>query len=354
MKKIISMLLVLCTCAAILASCGEGETEDTTTTTKATTTTTTTTTTTKEEDGEPVTPPDTTPATKPDVTNAVHINAIEGVDARFYAFEKPSEFGGPVGLIYYFEDKTTELHNDAAQIIADGGYAEIWLNGKQFKIEQYANGAPWFRFNVESVGAVIYSGVSYEAEIFICDAEGACKYYTSPQSQVSGMSSANLPERAGLNIELPAGVVAQAVESASVIGSGANFWGDGKPENLFDGDTAATKLGGNPQGTVTVEFALVNGPAEIKYYSLYTGGDTAKYPERNPTSWVLYGKVGEEYVVLSTVTSTETNVPGLGAADSTPFSYEVTNVQSCSQFKIEFVGGGAIQLNEMVLYTAAE
>lgn len=356
MKKlalVLAIILVISTLSALFVACTEEEkpANDNTTTTTKTTTTTTTTTTKTDDNKDPDQGGEDEKDDAPDTTGAICINDIEGVDARVYAFEQPSEFGGPIGLIYYFEDKTDSTHTAMAAAIADGGHAVVSLNGKLFTIEQYANGAPWFRFNVETPGAVIYAGLSYKVIVYVYNAEGTMVYYTTEQTITSSLSSANAGERTGLNIDLPEGLNKLTVDSATVQATGLNAWGDGAATNLFDGNTESTKLGGGTSGNVEVTFSL-SAEATVTYYTLYTGNDTATNSSRNPAGWTLYGLVGEEYVVLDTVAASEEYIAGLEATNSTPYSYAVDNATACTEYKIVFVNGGVIQLNEMELFAA--
>lgn len=350
MKKLLSVLLALTLSSAVLVACG-GEAEDTTpdlTTSAPTTTTKAPDTTTAPQ--APETKEPSTDAPSVDTTGATCINDIEGVDARVYAFEKPSEFGGPVGLIYYFEDKTTNVHTEMASTIADGGYAVVSIDGELFKIEQYANGAPWFRMNVETPGATLISGVAYEIIVYVYNAEDTMVYYTNAETKISALSTENAPERAPLNVELPEGLNKVTVKADSIAAAeGFGAWGDGAPANLFDGNATATKIGGSTDGSVTVTFSL-DAAATVTYYTLYTGGDTATNSGRNPTGWILYGEVDGEWVELSNVAASKTNVTGLEATNSTPYSYAVSNAKECVNYKIVFTTDSAFQLNEMELY----
>lgn len=353
MKKILSMLVALCLCGAALVSCGD-KADDTTasTTTKAPTTTTTTTTTEKAPDtNEPETsePPKFEIST--DTTGATNISEIEGASAYVYAFEQPSEFGGPVGLIYYFNDATTNVHTAMADAIAnDGAFAVVSIDGELFKIEQYANGVPYFRLNVESAGVSLISGVAYEIIVYVYNADNTMLYYTNAETKVSALSTANAPEREALNIELPEGLTKVTVDTTTVASEeGFSAWGDGPATNLFDGNTTGTKIGGATNGSVTVTFSLSEA-ATISHYTLYTGGDTSSNSGRNPTAWTLYGEVDGEFVELSTISASKTNVTGLEATDSTPYSYAVSNAQACQNYKIVFTTGGQFQLNEMELF----
>ncbi|MBQ7355404.1 MAG: hypothetical protein IJW62_07790 [Clostridia bacterium] len=361
MKKLLSVLLALTLSSAVLVACG-GETEDTTpnlTTTAPTTTTKAPETTTAPQapetneptTDEPTTDEPSTDAPAVDTTGATCINDIEGVDARVYAFEKPSEFGGPVGLIYYFEDKTTNVHTEMASTIADGGYAVVSIDGELFKIEQYANGAPWFRMNVETPGATLISGVAYEIIVYVYNAEDTMVYYTKAETKTSALSTENAPtDRAPLNVELPEGLTKVTADAASATAEGfTGQWGDGGTANLFDGNTTGTKIGGNTSGTVTVTFSLSEA-ATVTYYTLYTGGDTATNANRNPVAWTLYGEVDGEWVELANVAASKTNVTGLEATNSTPYSYAVSNAKECVNYKIVFTTDSAFQLNEMELY----
>ena len=346
MKKLISVLLTLALSSAILASCtgdpGMTHLADPTTQAPATTTVPST--------DAPETNAPETDAPAIDTTGALNINSIEGVEARVYAFENPSEFGGPVGLIYYFEDKAGSTHTAMATAIADGGWAVVSIDGELFKIEQYANGAPWFRFNVETPGATIISGVAYDIIVYVYNAEGTLLYYTTEENKTSTLSTANAPtDRTPLNVELPAGLNNATVQSGSVSAEGLSAWGDGAATNLLDGNTTGTKIGGQTNGSVSVSFSLTEA-VTVTYYTLYTGGDTATNSSRNPSAWTLYGEVNGEWVVLSQIAASKTNVTGLGATNSTPYSYAVSNAQACQNYKIVFVTGSAFQLNELVLH----
>ncbi|MBQ8287940.1 MAG: hypothetical protein IJX76_04115 [Clostridia bacterium] len=363
MKKLLSVLLALTLSSAVLVACTGEAAESTpadtttaapTTTTQAPAATTTapvTTETPTPGTDEPVPGTDETPAPDVDTTGATNINAIEGVDARVYAFEYPSEFGGStVALIYYFEDKTTNLHTDMATTITNGGYAVVYIDGEAYKIENYANGAPWFRMDVETPGATLISGLSYEITVYVYNAEETLVYYTDTVSKVSELSTANAPEREALNVELPENLTKVTADATTATVEGfSSQWGDGATSNLFDGNTTTTKIGGNTSGTVTVTFSLTEA-ATVTHYTLYTGGDTATNGARNPSAWTLYGEVDGEWVELSTVTATKTHVTGLAATNSTPYSYAVTNAKACQNYKIVFTTGSAFQLNEMELF----
>ena len=141
------------------------------------------------------------------------------------------------------------------------------------------------------------------------------------------------------------GIKEVAVDSFAV---DVTTWGDGTIDRLFDGNTSTTKLGCGTSGSVTVEFSFAEATT-LAYYTLYTGSDTDtdRNQARNPKSWVLYGKVGEEWVVLAEVAEGET---GLETKRATPFSFEVTNPVECKEYKITFATNDQFQLNELKLF----
>ncbi|MBQ7365316.1 MAG: hypothetical protein IJW46_06935 [Clostridia bacterium] len=376
MKKLFCLVSVLLLLLALFVACGDDASTSTTSTTPKDITTTVPQTT-KEPVGEETTakkPLDTT--AKPDITTtvktpegttapiattaktpepsqpeAICLNDVAGAHAYVYAFEKPTEFGGPVGLIYFFQDNTTDHHTAIQEGIQMGDlYAVVKIDGKAYRIDEYANGAPYFRFNVETPGAILQAGVAYEIVVEIYDATGLM-YYTKPETKTTAFSTANAPEREGQNVTLPSGLGDAKVNTDSIVTDGITPWGDGAALNLFDSNVAATKIGGNTTGTVTITFSLTKATT-VTYYTFYTGGDTAQSPDRNPESWTLYGKVNEEWVALSEIKSTATASTGLGATNASPYSYQVTNPKECTEYKLVLVTGNAFQMNELLLHYA--
>lgn len=289
------------------------------------------------------------PAHTPSIDTTGATNISEGMTFSYiHGFEYPSEFGGPLGLVYVFQDDTNELHKAMQTLLANGGYVLVSIDGKLYKSTEFANGAPWFRMNVESAGAVVYSGISYEIILYVYDANHTMQYYTNASTHVAANSSTNAPEREMFAITLPDNLNEETVNIDSVSSEGLNAWGDSPATNLFDG--TPDKIGGSTSGSVTINFSL-DAAATLRYYTLYTGGDTSSYPGRNPSKWTLYGKVGEDWVELSTVATNATQTSGLGATNNTPYSYAVTNPQECTDYKIVFATGNDFQLNEMEVFT---
>ena len=82
-------------------------------------------------------------------------------------------------------------------------------------------------------------------------------------------------------------------------------------------------------------------------YVLVTGNDTAKFPDRNPISWVLYGATEDgEWVALDTVQN-----GNLQPTDFSAHVYTLDSAESYTRFclAIEATGGGAMQLCELIL-----
>ncbi len=353
MKKLLSVLLALTLSSAALVACS-GDAETTTApgteAPKVTTTAKPSTTTKVPETTEPEPEP---PMTVPelDTTNATLINTLESINAcKIYGIEKPSEFGGAVGIVFQLAEKNNLQTTLQTAIAEEGAFIVVKINDDAYGIRNYANSGYFFRCDVESEGATLVSGVSYDITLYFFNAEKTMTHYTETATLVSAMTTANAPARTSQAVELPAGVTDVAVDSSSVAAEGLNAWGDGAPANLFDGDTTATKIGGGTEDSVTVTFSTTEA-ATVSYYTLYTGGDTSSNPGRNPSSWTLYGEVNGEWVVLSEVVADNaTTVTGLEATDSTPYSYKVTAKNECTNYKIVFATSGAFQLNEMVLH----
>ena len=142
-------------------------------------------------------------------------------------------------------------------------------------------------------------------------------------------------------------------------------WGDGAPENVFDGKDGLinpdeeTKLdGGDANGTVILDFQAPN--SKLIAYTFVTGNDTGVGDalKRSPSAWILYGSKTEdgEYVELDVVDDA-----GLVETPHTPFGYSIDADKQgeYSFYRIEFTFGindtlRVLQLNEIYLYTTAE
>ena len=136
---------------------------------------------------------------------------------------------------------------------------------------------------------------------------------------------------------------------------GENFgpWGDGKPENAFDGNTTGTKLGGNGNGTVTITWTT-DVETTVKNYVLYTGNDDANNG-RTPNTWVLFGSTdGENWTIIDYVS--ESGIPNV---NSTPFGFSVDKPAAYTQYTLCVMKAmgtdgnpyvpGQLQFNELVL-----
>lgn len=155
----------------------------------------------------------------------------------------------------------------------------------------------------------------------------------------------------GQNVALPTTGIKPLTVDKDSIAFDIECWAANPSTDAFDGNAIATKLGtpnanGNP---ATLEFSLTEAAA-VSYYTFFTGTDTlSKYPGRNPNTWVVYGKVGEEWVVLSDVTD-----PGMVDEWATPYSYKIETPVECKDYKIVFQTNTVFQLNEIVLYASDE
>ena len=246
-------------------------------------------------------------------------------------------------------------YDDVDAVMQAGGKIVLNINGKNYFITEFNNfGTYWGRLNAEAAGVEFLIGAKYDITMYVFDANYKMVYYTNKTTAVSPATSSNATDnRPGSNVELPAGTTVIEMDKSSASSAGLNNWGDGPASNLIDGNATGSKIGGDCStgGTITVTFKTT-AAASATYYTLYTGGDTANNPGRNPISWKLYGKVGNNWVVLSEVGYTNTTVPGIEATNSTPYTWAIANVQNCQEYKIEFIAlSGKFQMNELVLHT---
>ena len=178
-----------------------------------------------------------------------------------------------------------------------------------------------------------------------------CMVYSS--GYVSGITQGNGEERFLLKIdwlrdgELP----------LTPTGGSEGFPGEGCA-NLFDGNGSTKWLTINPRTKSEVsgkdcwwvEFQTSSPPINPYSYSLETGNDTSKYPERNPKSGALYGKKNarSQWTLIDSRTNFELPSDNYKwkeyqmngtRGDYTYFRFEV----------YEQVGGGSIQLATLYL-----
>lgn len=261
---------------------------------------------------------------------------------------------------YGFENHHPDLDNQAAWILntgddttitdglADGTLtAVVTLDGEAKEIVDFYNSNGWVRLNLESAGfPAITKGETYTVVLDLYNADGELVYYTAEFEVESAIFSTHSAQ----NITLPGiGLSKLTVDTSKIACEGISNWGDGAAERLFDGNTQSTKIGGGVNGTFSVSFSLTEAKA-ISFYTFTTGGDTASFG-RNPATWVLYGKVGEEWVALDTV-GVDGHC-GLVRVNRTPFSYAVDTPTVCIDYKIEFTTTeSAFQMNELELFAS--
>lgn len=266
---------------------------------------------------------------------------------NFY-FEESKD--GAKNLVYWFHQN---YDADApATKLANGEYVlDLVVNGEEFKnvsASIITASGRYLVMNIEALGVKgIKAGNYYDCSLTIKDTAGNRVYYTAP------FSAGNYQRKAGCPYDLypnalPKAGITQVVVDTNTVTFDKEFWTANPPACVFDGDTVNTKLGTNKAASqpVTLTFSLTEA-ATITHYTFWTGTDTlTKYPNRNPKAWVMYGKVGEEWVVLSEVTE-----PGMVDIWATPYSYAVTNPVECKDYKIVFETSSDIfQLNEIELY----
>ena len=148
--------------------------------------------------------------------------------------------------------------------------------------------------------------------------------------------------------KLPGTGIAAVTVDVNTVKFSVETWAANPAKDAFDGNVATSKLGTNKAAgqPVTLEFSLTEAQT-VTWYTFFTGNDTLpQYTGRNPKSWVVYGKVGEEWVVLSEVTE-----PNMVEQWARPYSFKITNPVECKDYKIVFETSSDIfQLNEIVLY----
>ena len=149
-----------------------------------------------------------------------------------------------------------------------------------------------------------------------------------------------------------------AVRPGSVTTTKDGFEGE-DIDRLFDGDlftkycVTLSKGGGwwgqsQTPTDVEITFSLQEATA-LSGYTFVTGNDTSMFPERNPNSWVLYGKGADgKYVVLQ---KSDANTLGMGAHDYTAYGAMLENTAAYSEYKLVITHAGTLQLGELILYT---
>lgn len=279
------------------------------------------------------------------------LTGISGVQVALSDFRLIPDMQNHVGVAYYLSS-TSSLAGDIKDGLTLGTmFAAITLDKTIYQISDFTISGNYILFDLQSAGAPVYSGITYQVSLGIYQSSGTRLYYTTSEPRSSTYQTPNLPARVGANITLPQNVTKVSVNTNSIKTDEAiTHWGDGAAAQLFDGNTTTSKIGGAVvDGAFTLTFSLKSA-ATLTYYTFYTGNDTSTHPDRNPLGWILYGKVNGEYVVLSDVRENSVNVTGLEGVNATPYSYKIDNQQSCTEYMIVFYTNSMFQLNEMVLY----
>lgn len=285
-------------------------------------------------------------------------------DVLLYVVEGEQIEVGDVGFENHHADNNNEvvwvITTAYASLIKDGTYTVVVdVDGTRYAIDNlsyyvFDDGSGYVRMNLEGAGLKpIIKGTTYNCTAYLYNAEGKCVYFSQTAAVTSDVFSKDV---VAANVALPTtGIKEVEVNKETLSFEGISVWNAEKESiaQLFDGNTSTTKMGGNvgDERTVTLYFSL-NEAATLAYYTLYTGNDTDTGSTRNPKDFILYGKVGEDWVALS---SAGFEAPtGLIAKRATPFNYAVTNPQACTEYKLVMTTEGQFQLNELKLYVADE
>ena len=286
----------------------------------------------------------------PDTTSGTLLNEMTGVQASLVDFRLITNLQNHVGVAYYLSSGSSLVSQIKTGLASGDMFAAITLDKTIYQISDYTVSGDYILFDLQSAGAPVYANIQYQISLGIYKSSGERLYYTITETRASSYQTPNLPARVGANITLPQGLTEVKANANSAKTENIEHWGDGAPAQFFDGNPDTTKIGGYvANGEFTLTFKL-NSAATLTYYTFYTGNDTATHPDRNPSGWILYGKVGNEYVVLSDVRENSVTVSGLQTVDATPYSYRIENPQNCSEYMIVFYTDSMFQLNEMVLY----
>ena len=269
------------------------------------------------------------------------VSMAERVDYDFFGLENHH-----AALNYHATWVIYIRKDDIAPGIDNGYKVELVVNGKTYTVKNFHNwhssgDGSGLRMDMETAGVSFMKGDDLTVVVRIYDENGNFLYYTNPHNLTTGFSTSEYAD-----VKMPENTyVKQTVVSYD---DDLNNWGDGATEKLFDGNTTDTKIGGTTTGgKVTVTFSLATA-TKITYYTLYTGKDTASNTGRNPSGWILYGKVGEEWVVLDDVSTKS----GMKPVNSTAYSYKIDNPQAIKDYKIVFATGSNFQMNELELYAS--
>ena len=369
-------MVVLLLALTVFVACGDPETTTAETTTTKTETTTTAakpadTTAEKPADTTAEKPADTT-AEKPVDPNAkpvadedsVDLLATEGLLGEMVIEDHHGFNNNQPAFVFYID---ADEAGTCLEILGSGyPDAENWSNPKyewvlyvggkkvipaKFSVyDGFVASQGWAYFRADLGPTTNYEYVDnkfdYAIELFILDATTKKVAYFANFAEKFGSYKHEIKvEVPAQNVTLPEGLADAAVKADSITAEGIEVWGDSSAAKLFDGDAVGSKIGGGTnKADVTVLFSTVK-ETTATYYTIVTGGDSAEWTGRNPLGWTLYGKVGEEWVVLSEITGT-----GLEDVNSTPYSYQIEEPKACTEYKIVFKTGDSMQLNEMKLH----
>lgn len=249
-------------------------------------------------------------------------------------------------VCYSGYDAIAKIHKAGGSLVLDVDGVPYLIN----TVGYYGDSTYWGRLALEFEGFQFIKGETYTFKLYVLDADYNLVYFNDAKTFTSQYGLDLRPQQ---NVTLPEGLTAvENTKITDVSSDGISPYGTETPDKLFDGKYVNgnhTKLCcGVENRPFTVTFKT-NGDTTLTYYTFVTANDTAPSGDRNPEGWVLYGKVGTEWVALSTV-AVGSNT-GLEGVNYTPFSYKIDNVQTCTEYMFEFTEqGGQFQMAEIILY----
>lgn len=143
------------------------------------------------------------------------------------------------------------------------------------------------------------------------------------------------------------------VASDSVTATVDGFNENEGPKGLFDYDVFTKYCAPiqEHENVTEIEFSLIEGAA-LTGYAFYTANDNEEYVERNPQSWVLYGKdESGEWVVVD---ECDGETLGMQPANYTGYGRFCTGAAVYKDYKLVINNEDILQLGEVTLFGAAK
>jgi len=121
-------------------------------------------------------------------------------------------------------------------------------------------------------------------------------------------------------------------------------------EYLFD-ENVATKYCCQIKNGATIEITFsTQVPVTVVGYAMITANDTERFPDRNPDSWTLYGKVSDS--VYAEIDSSRYFDLGFAGSNYTGYGKLLNNTQAYSEYKLVINHtSDTFQLSELCFYS---